>query len=159
MTNNIRLPDENSVTLIGRLTRDPELRYTPKGQPVCNFDLAVNRRYRDSSGQWQEETSFIPVVTWAQVAERCAERAKKGKPLQVVGRLRSRSWETKEGQKRTVLEVVAFRVQFLERSETGDTGAGPTEVNVVSSAEGTEEKKEVVPSSATTEVGEDDVPF
>ncbi|MHB9155933.1 MAG: single-stranded DNA-binding protein [Endomicrobiales bacterium] len=135
---NLRLPEQNNVTLVGRLTRDPEVRFTTKGQGMCRFDIAVNRRYKDNTGNWQDDVSFIPVVVWGEAANRCGERLKKGLPVHVEGRLQSRSWETKEGQKRTTLEVVARRVQFLSRvsgegeaepegtpSASGASGAGP----------------------------------
>lgn len=112
---NLRLPEVNNINLVGRLTRDPEIRYTGKGQPVCRFDLAVNRRYKDASGNWQDDTSFIPMVVWGESANRCGERLKKGSPVHVEGRLQSRQWETKEGQKRTTIEVIARRVQFLAK--------------------------------------------
>jgi len=115
---NLRLPEQNSVTLVGRLTRDPEVRYTTKGQAACRFDLAVNRRYKDATGTWQDDTSFIPVIVWGEAAARCGERLKKGLPVHVEGRLQSRAWETKEGQKRTSIEVVARRVQFLSKAAT-----------------------------------------
>ncbi|MBN1824112.1 MAG: single-stranded DNA-binding protein [Endomicrobiales bacterium] len=112
---NLRLPEQNSVTIVGRLTRDPDVRFTAKGQAVCRFDLAVNRRYKDNSGNWQDDTSFVPVVVWGDAASRCGERLKKGLPAHVEGRLQSRAWETKDGQKRTTLEVIARRVQFLSK--------------------------------------------
>lgn len=125
---NLRLPEQNSVTLVGRLTRDPEVRVTGKGQAVCNIDIAVNRRYKDvSSGEWKDDTSFIPVVVWGDSANRCGDRLKKGHPVHVEGRLRSRNWETKEGQKRTTLEVVARRVQFLSKPETEGSAAAAGE--------------------------------
>ena len=104
--------------LVGTVTRDPELRYTPKGAPVCNFRIAVNERYKDASGQWKDAPpSFIPIVVWGPAAERCGERLKKGHHIHVEGKLKSRDWETREGQKRSTLEVVGFRVQFLSRLE------------------------------------------
>lgn len=120
----LRLPEQNSVTLVGRLTRDPETRFTTKGQAMCRFDIAVNRRYKDATGNWQDDTSFIPVVVWGEAANRCAERLKKGLPVHVEGRLQSRNWETKEGQKRTTLEVIARRVQFLSRVASGGEAEG-----------------------------------
>lgn len=124
----LRLPHINRVTVTGRLTRDPEVRYTPSGHAVATLGLAVNRPYRDAAGAWQEETAYLPVVLWDQPAEQAGQYLKKGSALYVEGRLTSRSWETPEGQKRQVLEVRAERVQFLERPETGSgtTGAaGP----------------------------------
>jgi single-strand DNA-binding protein len=113
----LRLHQLNDVKLVGRLTRDPELRFTGKGQPVCQFNLAVNRRYKDASGEWRDDVSFIPVVAWGELAQRCGERLKKGSPVYVEGRLKSSSWETKDGQKRTGLDVVTQRVQFLAKVE------------------------------------------
>ena len=125
---NLRLPEQNNVILVGRLTRDPDAGSTTKGQAMCRFDLAVNRRYKDTTGNWQDDVSFIPVVVWGDSARRCGERLKKGTPVHVEGRLKSRSWETKEGQKRSTLEVVARRVQFLSKAEsTGAAGAGEAE--------------------------------
>lgn len=124
----LRLHQLNDVKLIGRITRDPELRFTGKGQAVCRLDLAVNRRYKDAAGEWKEETSFIPVVVWRETAQRCSERLKKGSPVYVEGRLRSRNWETKDGQKRTSIEVDSRSIQFLEkfggeRDEEAEAGA------------------------------------
>ncbi len=119
MPTQIRLLQLNNVQLVGRLTRDPELRFTTSGQPVCRFDLAVNRRYKDKAGEWKDDTSFVPVVVWREAGQRCGEKLKKGSPVYVEGRLKSRNWETKDGQKRSGHEVDALRVQFLEKAETG----------------------------------------
>lgn len=103
----------NKVILLGNLTRDPELRYTPSGSPVCSFDLAVDRSYTTQAGERRDEVCYITVVVWGKQAEACAEYLTKGRPTLVEGRLSQRSWETPEGQKRTKHEVVAERVQFL----------------------------------------------
>ena len=96
----------NQVTIVGNLTDDAELRYTPNGTPVATFTVAVNRRTRDESGQWKDgETSFFRCNVWRQQAEHVAESLSKGTRAIVVGRLRQRSWETPEGQKRTVVEI------------------------------------------------------
>ena len=123
----IRLLELNNVTLVGRLTKDPELRYTSKGYPVCNFDIAINRRYKTASGKWQDDVSFVPVVVWGPAAERCNERAKKGSPIHLTGRLKSRTWKTKEGQSRSTLEVLASRVQFLTRGKVAADGTSKLE--------------------------------
>jgi single-strand DNA-binding protein len=107
------MADLNSVFLIGNLTRDPELRYIPGGTAVSNLRLAVNRKYRDSNGQLKDNTCFITVVVWGKQAENCNEYLSKGSQLFVEGNLQSRSWETKDGQKRNVIEVRARRTQFL----------------------------------------------
>src|ERR1700690_2604658 len=116
----LRLLQMNDVRLVGRLTRDPEVRYTAKGQAVARLDMAVNRRFKDGTGEWREDTTFVPVTVWREAAERCRERLKKGSPLYVEGRLRSTSWETKDGQKRSGLEVKAYRLQFLAKTSGGE---------------------------------------
>lgn len=103
----------NRVILVGNLTRDPELRYTPSGAPVCSFDLAVNRSYTTQAGERRDEVCYITIVSWGKQAETCKEYLKKGRAALIEGRLTQRSWETPEGQKRSKHEVVADRVQFL----------------------------------------------
>ena len=103
----------NKVILIGNLTADPELRYTTSGTARTRFSIAVNRQYKDSSGQFQEETTFVPIVTWGSQAENCANYLSKGRSVAVEGRLRIDSFENAEGERRKVVEVVAQSVQFL----------------------------------------------
>ena len=103
----------NKVFLIGNLTRDPELRYTPGGTAVANLGLAVNRRFKDSSGGLKEEVCFLTVTVWDKQAEACCQYLKKGSPIFVEGVLQSRTWETQDGQKRSAIDVRAERVQFL----------------------------------------------
>ena len=112
----------NRVLLMGNLTRDPELRYIPSGSAVVNLRLAVNRTYKNQSGESKEEVTFVNVVVWGKQAENCSEYLAKGRPIFVEGRLQSRQWETDDGQKRSVLEVVADRVQFLGKRSDGDSG-------------------------------------
>ena len=112
----------NKVFLIGNLTRPPELRYTPSGTAVSDLRLAVNRAYTTQGGDKREETYFLTVVVWGKQAESSAQYLDKGSPILVEGRLQTREWEGKDGQRRNVVEVVADRVQFLGR---GKTGAGP----------------------------------
>ncbi len=107
------MPNYNRVLLIGNLTRDPELRYTPNGSPVANLRLAINRTYRTQSGEQKEEVCYVGIIAWGKQAESCSEYLTKGSPVFVEGRLQSRSWETEDGKKRSVLEVVAERIQFL----------------------------------------------
>ncbi|MBA3287521.1 MAG: single-stranded DNA-binding protein [Acidimicrobiia bacterium] len=97
---------DNSVTLVGNVTRDPELRYTSGGRGVASFGLAVNRRYQ-VNGEWQEQTSFFNVVAWGTLGENAVHSVVKGTRIIVAGRLEQRSWETQEGEKRSVVEVVA----------------------------------------------------
>lgn len=99
---------DNSITLTGNVTRDPELRYTPSGQPVTTFGLAVNRRWHNrQTNEWEEQTSFFDVKSWAQLAENASETLTKGTRVIVTGRLEQRSWETEEGDKRSKIEVIA----------------------------------------------------
>src|SRR5215471_8948488 len=118
----------NQVILMGNLTRDPELRQTPSGQSVCSFSLALNRAYKDQSGEWQEATDYIDVVAWGPLGERVAQYLSKGRRALVQGRLQSRSWE-QEGQKRSKVEVLANDVTFLdsrggEGNEGGSSSSG-----------------------------------
>lgn len=103
----------NKVLLMGNLTKDPELRYTPQGAAVANLRLAVNRRYRDKNQELKEEVCFITAVVWNKQAETCNQYLHKGSPVFVEGRLQSRSWEDNTGAKRNVIEVRAERVQFM----------------------------------------------
>ena len=110
----IRIPEVNQVLIAGRLTRDPELRFTQKGQGVSFFGVAVNRRYKDTAtGEWKDDTTFVSVTVWGPMAERCKEKLKKGSPVYVEGRLVSSEYTDKSGQKRKDLKINARRVQFL----------------------------------------------
>lgn len=104
----------NRIILIGRLTRDPELRYVPSGAPVASFTLAVDRPFKDQQGN--RETDFIDVVAWRKLAEQVSQYMTKGRMVAVEGRLQIRSYETQDGQKRKVAEVVADGVRFLDRA-------------------------------------------
>ena len=103
----------NKVILIGNLTADPELKYTPNGTARTRFAVAVNRQFKDASGQLQEEVTYVPIVAWGQQAENCASYLSKGRSVAVEGRLRIDSFENAEGEKKKVVEVVAQTVQFL----------------------------------------------
>lgn len=116
----------NQVTLMGNLTRDPELRQTPTGQSVTSFSLALNRAYKDQSGEWQEVTDYIDIVCWGPLAERVAQYLSKGRRCLVQGRLQSRSWE-QDGAKRSKVEVLANDVTFLDSRGAGENGGGTAE--------------------------------
>ena len=127
------MPD-NSVTLVGNITRDPELRFTPAGQAVATFGMAVNRRYQ-KNGQWEEQTSFFNVTAWGTLGENASNSLNKGARILVSGRLEQRSWETQEGDKRSVVEVVAdeigpslrwatVAITKNERREGGESSGG-----------------------------------
>ena len=127
------MPD-NTVTLVGNITRDPELRFTPSGQAVATFGMAVNRRYQ-KNGQWEEQTSFFNVTAWGTLGENASNSLNKGARIVVSGRLEQRSWETQEGDKRSVVEVVAdeigpslrwatVAITKNERREGGESSGG-----------------------------------
>ncbi|MBL9178195.1 MAG: single-stranded DNA-binding protein [Verrucomicrobiaceae bacterium] len=110
----------NKVMLIGNLTRDPEVRYTPKGSAVCDIGLAVNRVYSSESGEKVEEVTFVDVVLWSKLAELAGKYLHKGRPVFIEGRLQMDSWEDKQtGQKRTRLRVVGEQMQFLGSPQGG----------------------------------------
>lgn len=153
----------NKVFLIGNLTRDPELRYIPSGTAVASFTVASGRAYTSSSGEKKEETCFIRVVAWARQAELCGEFLLKGSPIFVEGRLQSRSWETPDGQKRSMIEVVAQNIQFLGKiprpaeaarpAQGAESAAGP----VPPSSEGPPASGDFTDAPAEGDLGE--VPF
>ena len=119
----IKVPELNLVFVAGRLTRDPEQRFTQKGQGVTTFDIAANRRYKDTvSGEWKDNTVFVPVSVWGPMADRCKEKLRKGSPVLVEGSMISSEYTDKSGQKRKVLKVNARRVQFLFFGDSTDAG-------------------------------------
>ena len=113
----------NKVILIGNLTRDPELRYTPQGTSVCSFGMAVNRKYR-SGEEMKEEVTFINIVVFGKQADSCGQYLSKGSATLIEGRLHENRWETPEGQKRSRHEVVAENVRFLPRKQGAGSGSG-----------------------------------
>ena len=150
----------NRVLLIGNLTKDPELRYTPSGTPVANLRLAVNSIFKDQSGQRKEETCYVTIVVWSKQAELCQQYLKKGRSIFVEGRLLYRSWEA-EGKTRSTMEVRADRIQFLgppapsQAGPSGQAARGPA-------AEPVDEPREEerAPEAAASETSaESDVPF
>ena len=110
----------NKVLVAGNLTRDPELRYTPAGQSVGGLDLAINNFFLTKTGEKKEETVFIHVVVWGKQAESAKNYLTKGSPVLVEGRLQMDNWETKEGEKRSRLKILAQRIQFLGTGKAGD---------------------------------------
>jgi len=142
----------NRVLLIGNLTKDPELRYTPSGTPVANLRLAVNSSFKSQTGERKEETCFVTIVVWSRQAELCNQYLKKGRSIFVEGRLIFRSWEA-EGQKRSTMEVRADRVQFLGSPSQTAPSAAASEITESGRAESAE--AEPVPN----ESADADVPF
>ncbi len=129
----------NKIFLIGNLTRDPEMRFIPSGSAVTTFTIAANRVYIQQ-GEKKEEVSYIKVVTWAKMAETCNNYLSKGSPVFVEGRLQSRSWETPQGEKRSTMEVVAERVQFLGKSKGSKSEPGIDQTSEPDAHEASEPK-------------------
>ena len=148
----------NKVILLGNLTRDPEVRYTPKGSAVCDLGLAVNRQYTLDNGEKREEVTFVDVVLWARLAEIAGEYLKKGRPVFIEGRLQLDSWDDKQsGQKRTKLRVVGETMQLLGSRPTAggggdsDEGGGAGRTGKPASAP--------PPKAAAAEPDDDEIPF
>jgi single-strand DNA-binding protein len=119
------MPNLNKVQLMGNITRDPEVRYTPKGTAVTDISLAINRSFNSDDGERREETTFVDITFWGRQAEVIGEYMKKGRPLYVEGRLQLDSWEDKtSGQQRSRLKVVGENFQFLGGREEGGGGGG-----------------------------------
>jgi len=148
----------NKVILLGNLTRDPEVRYTPKGSAVCDLGIAVNRVYTTEGGERREEVTFVDVVLWARLAEIAGEYLRKGRPVFIEGRLQMDSWDDKQtGQKRTKLRVVGESMQLLG-SRPGGAGGETTDEDRAGSGAGS--KSAPPPKSAkTTAPDDDEIPF
>jgi single-strand DNA-binding protein len=148
----------NKVILLGNLTRDPEVRYTPKGSAVCDLGIAVNRVYTTDSGERREEVTYVDVVLWARLAEIAGEYLKKGRPVFVEGRLQMDSWDDKQtGQKRTRLRVVGESMQLLG-GRPGGAGAAAEAVGEDRPISGGKTSAPPKPSTPATP-DEDEIPF
>lgn len=150
----------NRIVLIGRLTRDPELRYTPAGVAVTQFTLAVDRNFTGQNGE--READFIPVVTWRQLAETCANYLRKGRLTAVEGRIQVRNYENNDGKRVYVTEVIADNVRFLESNRSNEQGSG----NSTSSSSGNGSKSQNRSSGdpfsgdgKPIDINDDDLPF
>ncbi len=159
------MPSLNKVMLMGNLTRDPELRVTPKGTPICQFSLAINRQFKMDSGETREEVIYVDVEAWGKQGETIAKYMVKGRPLYVEGRLRLDQWEDKNTkEKRSRMKVVLEQFQFLGDGRAGGAGGpgGPSEPGVDQTS--TPERHSPPPRSggakpAATENLDEDVPF
>ena len=152
----------NKVLLMGNLTRDPEVRYTPKGTAVTELGIAVNRIYTGENGEKREEVTFVDVTVWGRTAENVGEYLRKGRPVFIEGRLQLDSWEDKQsGQKRNKLKVVADNVQFLGSRGSSGGGGGPEEGDEAprSSTGGGARNAPAPKSSGPAEPDDDEIPF
>ena len=156
MAGDLRFPRINTVTLSGRLTRDPEVRYTTGGTPVATLPLAFNRVYKDNRGEFQEESYFLDAIVWKWQAEQCAQQLHKGSPVIVEGDLRTRMYENRDGQKVKVVEINASRVHFLEWTE-GARGGGEYREN--RGNDNYDSSRDNGKNDYSPDVTDDDVPF
>ena len=140
----------NRVVLVGNLTRDPELKHTPGGTPVCSLRVAVNSRRKDETGQWTDKPNYFSVSVFGNHAESCSQYLSKGRPVAIDGRLDWREWQSQDGSKREAVEIVAESVQFL--GSRGDAAGGETPQFVPAGAAG--ESADFAASAA-----DDDIPF
>ena len=139
----------NKVILIGRLGRDPEMRYTAGGTPVCNFSMATNEYFKSKTGERQERTEWHKIVAWTRLAEQCQKLLKKGSLAYIEGRLQTRDWNDRDGNKRTTTEVVAMRMQILTPK-----GEAALDMDAAAAGHGPEP-----PEDLATEITDEDVPF
>jgi len=153
--------DLNSFVGIGRLTRDPELRYTPSGKAVCKFGLAINRNYRNQEGNNVEDTLFINVSAWGRQAEHCSQFLKKGRRVAVNGELKSNNWQDREGNKRVTYEINARSVQFLDYLKDMDNAseAEYRKSSQVQDDSSVEENTEEENNHSAEDSNEEDIPF
>ena len=140
----------NRVVLVGNLTRDPEVRQTPSGTPVCSLRIAVNSRRRDESGQWTDKPNYFSVSVFGNQAESCGQYLSKGRPVAIDGRLDWREWQTQDGQKREAVEIVAESVQFLGSRGDSDQGGGGNQFVPAGASSG---------GDADFQGADDDIPF
>ena len=119
----LKMPEINYVVVAGNLTKDPIFRQTTNNTPVVNFSIASNRKYKDSSNNWQEDVCYVGIVAWNKLAESCRERLRKGSAVLVDGELQSRNWKSEEGHNRSIVEIKARRIQFLNKKlKTSNNG-------------------------------------
>ncbi len=151
----------NKVVIMGNLARDPEIRYTATKQAVAKLTVAVGHQYKGKSGEIVDQTDFIPVVVWGSQAENCERYLKKGRPVLVEGRLQVRSYETKEGEKRYVTEVVSQSVLFLGGRRDDEAAPAPRSGGQVGSLRNEKGFEEFPMDISEVESGEDeaDIPF
>lgn len=141
----------NKITLVGNLGRDPELRYTPQGTPVCSFSLATNERRKDKTGEMQDQTTWFRVTLWGRQAETASQYLAKGRPVYIEGRLRVEEWTDRDGKPRHTLEVNATDMQFI--------GGGRSEEQAAERASGSSAPSEQASEPQHDFAADDDVPF
>ncbi|MHC4405877.1 MAG: single-stranded DNA-binding protein [Planctomycetota bacterium] len=149
----------NRVILVGNLTRDPELRYIPSGTAVTDVRLAVNDRYKNSSGEWVEEPVFVDVTLWARTAEVASEYLSKGSPVLIEGRLKFDTWQTNEGEKRSKLRVVGEKMQMLGGRGGGGGGGRPAAQQSSEYSQPAPSESYDAPPAGSAGGGDEEIPF
>src|SRR5262245_50077815 len=145
----------NKAILVGRLGRDPETRYTSGGQAVCNFTMATDETYKDRAGERQKRTEWHKIVVWSKLAEICQQYLHKGSLVYIEGRITTRQWEDKEGQKRTSTEIVANEMRMLgSRADAAGAGAGST-----ATGRGGDVDSHAGEDMPSSEISDEDIPF
>ena len=148
----------NKVILVGNLGKDPELKHTGSGTAVATMTVATNERYKDKNGEWQDRTEWHNVVLWQRLAEIAAEYLKKGRSVYIEGRLQTRAWEDKQGQKRYTTEIIASDLVLLGGGGRGDEGGGRGSSRGSDFDQSSHADFDSAPSRAT-EITDDDIPF
>jgi single-strand DNA-binding protein len=143
----------NKVILIGRLGKDPEVKYTPSGAPVAKFTMATDEVFKDRAGEQQRRTEWHTIVAWNKLAEICGQYLTKGKQVYIEGSIRSRQWEDQSGNKRTAYEIVAREMKMLGSKTDSDRSVPSREPAAPAEAEAAPE------APATSEISDDDIPF
>jgi len=150
----------NKVILLGNLTRDPEIRYTPKGSAVCDLGIAVNRQYTLENGERREEVTYVDVVLWARLAEIAGEYLKKGRPIFIEGRLQLDTWDDKQsGQKRSKLRVIGENMQMLGSPRAAAGGCGGDSGDEERGSRSTTPPPRPAAATAAAEPDDDEIPF
>ncbi|MCJ7554765.1 MAG: single-stranded DNA-binding protein [Ignavibacteriaceae bacterium] len=121
----LKMPEINYIIVAGNLTKDPIFRETTNKTPVVNFSIASNRKYKDSTNQWQEDVCYVGIVAWNKLAESCRDKLKKGSAVLVDGELQSRNWKSDDGHSRSIVEIKARRIQFLNKRLANSDNNGP----------------------------------
>ncbi len=121
----LKMPEINYIIVAGNLTKDPIFRETTNKTPVVNFSIASNRKYKDSTNQWQEDVCYVGIVAWNKLAESCRDKLKKGSAVLVDGELQSRNWKSDDGHSRSIVEIKARRIQFLNKRLVNSDNNGP----------------------------------
>ena len=151
------MPSFNKVLLMGNLTRDPQTRFTTGGSGLCQFGMAINRRYTTAAGEDREDTCFVDIVVFGRQGDWTMENCSKGSPVLIEGRLSFNTWEAKDGTRRRKHEVVAFNVHFLSRRDEGGQGGGTPQGQQAAQESGASWSEQ--PAGDSPPMTDDDIPF